>query len=190
MRPHTSLRTFFLLFAAVAAFTVVVVLVGLGFAVYGHWSVRWQEERATLELQPYGGVYSLASALDNRQFRGQPEWVVQNFTNYVKAVDLSPLNWAAKQRQSTILPVDDAALVVVQKFPNLRSLDLRDTCVTDAGLVHLKGLRQLEKLVLLNTRVTSEGVQGIQQALPNCRVDYEPPTKDKRQSPAAPDQLR
>jgi len=98
----------------------------------------------------------MASALHNRQFRGQPWWVVHNFTNYVEAVDLSPHNWAAMEEQGTILPVDDKALRVVRKFPKLRSLDLRDTCVTDAGLVHLKGLSQLETLVLSKTRVTRE----------------------------------
>jgi hypothetical protein len=38
--------------------------------------------------------------------------------------------------------------------------------------------------------ITDAGMKNLQQALPKCKIEWEPPTKDERQSPAAPDQLR
>jgi hypothetical protein len=42
--------------------------------------------------------------------------------------------------------------------------------VTDAGLVHLKGLTKLRALKLNGTNVTAGGVKQLQQALPNCKI--------------------
>jgi hypothetical protein len=52
----------------------------------------------------------------------------------------------------------------------LQSLNLFDTKVTDAGLVHLKGLTSLQSLTLFNTEVTDAGVEGLQSALPQCSI--------------------
>ena len=51
-------------------------------------------------------------------------------------------------------------------------LYLNNTQVTDAGLVHLKGLSKLQYLDLSNTQVTDEGVKKLQQALPNCIIEH------------------
>ena len=42
--------------------------------------------------------------------------------------------------------------------------------VTDAGLVHLKGLKNLRELRLYGSEVTEEGADDLRQALPNCRI--------------------
>ncbi len=42
--------------------------------------------------------------------------------------------------------------------------------ITDAGLENLKGLNQLTEIDLLKTRVTDEGVNKLQQALPHCQI--------------------
>ncbi len=44
--------------------------------------------------------------------------------------------------------VTDAGLVHLKGLTKLVRLDLQDTQVTDAGLVHLRGLTKLERLVL------------------------------------------
>ena len=47
---------------------------------------------------------------------------------------------------------------------------LSHTQITDAGLVHLKGLTQLEWLDLERTQVTDAGVKELQKALPNTSI--------------------
>jgi hypothetical protein len=51
-------------------------------------------------------------------------------------------------------------------------LMLMDTNIGDAGLKHLKGLKKLGRLDLEGTRVTSEGVHELCDALPKVRVFY------------------
>ena len=43
--------------------------------------------------------------------------------------------------------------------------------VTDAGLVHLKGMTNLRVLDLAYTKVTDAGVKDLQAALPKCRIN-------------------
>ena len=45
------------------------------------------------------------------------------------------------------------------------------TKITDAGLVHLKGLTNLQELDLSRTRTTDAGVAELQKALPNCKIE-------------------
>ena len=45
--------------------------------------------------------------------------------------------------------------------------------ITDAGLVHLSGLRQLRLLDLRGTNVTNTGVADLQSALPGCRISFQ-----------------
>ena len=52
----------------------------------------------------------------------------------------------------------------------LRSLYLTSTKVSGAGLVHLKGLANLQGLTLGGTQVTVAGVAELQKALPNCEI--------------------
>ena len=54
----------------------------------------------------------------------------------------------------------------------LRYLDLTNTQVTDAGLVHLAGLTKLEELVLDGTQVTDAGVEELKRKLPSLRSVY------------------
>jgi hypothetical protein len=84
--------------------------------------------------------------------------------------------------------VTDAELHRLKSLDEPSFLDLRNTQVTDAGMESLKGLTQLQELALEDTRVTEEGVRKLRQALPNCEITWEPPTKDERQSRASLDQ--
>jgi hypothetical protein len=86
--------------------------------------------------------------------------------------------------------VTDIELQHLTELSHLEYLGLNGTQVTDAGLERLKGMSQLGRLDLRGTQVTDQGVQDLRQVLPHCMIYYEPPTKDERQSPSAPDQLR
>ena len=52
------------------------------------------------------------------------------------------------------------------------AVDFSYSKVTDAGLVHLKGMTDLRSLDLRNTEVTAEGVKALQAALPECRIQW------------------
>ena len=66
--------------------------------------------------------------------------------------------------------ITDAGLVHLKGLPNLQNLSLFGTKVTDAGLVHLKGLMELQELNLGDAKVTDAGVADLQKALPNCKI--------------------
>ena len=68
--------------------------------------------------------------------------------------------------------VTDAGLVHLKGLARLEKLDLTNTQITDAGLVHLKGLTKLQRLNFWDTQVTYEGVKKLQKALPNCEINH------------------
>ena len=53
---------------------------------------------------------------------------------------------------------------------NLEYLLLNKTAVTDEGLRQLAGLKQLEMLSLHGTRVTDAGVEDLQKSLPKAKI--------------------
>ena len=65
--------------------------------------------------------------------------------------------------------LSDAELVHLKGLTSLKSLVLGSD-ITDAGLVHLKGLTGLQTLGLGSTKITDAGVADLQKALPNCRI--------------------
>jgi hypothetical protein len=57
--------------------------------------------------------------------------------------------------------VTDARLVHLKGLTSLQSLEINTTPVTDAGLVHLKGLTSLQELSLGGTKVTDAGLEHL-----------------------------
>jgi hypothetical protein len=70
----------------------------------------------------------------------------------------------------TGLPVTDAGLEHLKGLTQLQTLLLDNTAVTDAGLEHLKGLTQLKSLHLGGTKVTDAGVNELRKALPHVEI--------------------
>ena len=80
-------------------------------------------------------------------------------------------------------PAQVAVIAPVAELENLRAkitrndngevvaVNLTVTRVTDAGLVHLKGLTNLKNLGLSNTKITRAGIAELQKALPNCEIE-------------------
>lgn len=59
--------------------------------------------------------------------------------------------------------VTDAGLANLSGLVNLRSLNLWSTAVSDAGLAHLRGATRLQSLVLAHTKVTDAGLAQLQR---------------------------
>jgi len=64
------------------------------------------------------------------------------------------------------------ALAGLKDKSTLTEIDLSDTNLTDADLEHLHALHELEAIWLAgSTGVSSEGIQKLKDALPNCNVE-------------------
>ena len=57
--------------------------------------------------------------------------------------------------------ITDAGLLHLAGLTNLQTLTLHSTKITDAGLVHLKELTNLQTLFLANTKITDTGLVHI-----------------------------
>lgn len=66
--------------------------------------------------------------------------------------------------------VEDEDLAIVATFPRLQRLYLGATRVTDSGMKHLVGLKELEYLSLHGTEVSEQRRSQLRLLLPNCQV--------------------
>ena len=76
-------------------------------------------------------------------------------------------------------PISDAGLAYIKQIPSLENLNLNGTQITDRGLPQLYELRNLKSLILLNNDgITPAGINALQKALPNCKIEHESITAD------------
>lgn len=80
--------------------------------------------------------------------------------------------------------ISDSAMLTIAGFKLLRSVNLEETAITDAGLIKLKDNKHLVYLNVTGTIVTESCVRDIAAALPKCEILYtgghiNPPKKDK-----------
>jgi hypothetical protein len=68
--------------------------------------------------------------------------------------------------------ITDVGLEHLKGLGQLQKLTLDRTKLTGSGLRHLKGLSQLRNLTLAHTKVTAEFISELQQALPDCVIEY------------------
>jgi hypothetical protein len=68
--------------------------------------------------------------------------------------------------------ITDADLDVIAQMPQLKTLELGKTGVTDAGLAKLTGLRHLTELNVSAPLVTPEGVKVLTKAIPALMVKF------------------
>ncbi|MGI9243889.1 MAG: hypothetical protein ACR2RV_24040 [Verrucomicrobiales bacterium] len=69
--------------------------------------------------------------------------------------------------------VTDAGLVHLKGMTGLTTLGLAGAQITDAGLVHLEGMTGLVLLGLNLTKVTKAGVEKLKAALPKCKISHD-----------------
>jgi len=72
--------------------------------------------------------------------------------------------------------VDDDTLATLAAFGNLEQLWLNgEIVITDKGLKHLTRLKRLQDLSLGDASVSAGAVHRLQQALPQCKIDWASP---------------
>ena len=69
--------------------------------------------------------------------------------------------------------ITNSALKDIAKLRNLGQLTLVHSRISDSGLKYLYDMPRLDYLFLINTQVTDEGVKELQNALPDCTVEWE-----------------
>jgi len=70
--------------------------------------------------------------------------------------------------------ITDAGLVHLKGLTNLMVLGIERTGVTDQGMRHLEGLRKLKQLYIGGTRITDAGARALQRAIPGLKIQREP----------------
>jgi len=66
--------------------------------------------------------------------------------------------------------VTDIGLEPIGTLENLERLGIQHSAVTDDGLIHLVGLKKLRSLWAGNTKISKEGADLLQQAIPGLKV--------------------
>ena len=85
--------------------------------------------------------------------------MIRNRSGLGREVAGGRLVWGRSGYRET--QVTDAGLVHLRGLTQLRLLYLNNTQVTDAGLAHLRGLTQLQELDLASTQVTDAGLEHL-----------------------------
>ena len=73
--------------------------------------------------------------------------------------------------------MQDADLIVLTKIPQLSSLSLIGSPITDAAVPTLAKLQQLQELFVGGTRLTAAGIAELKRELPKARLDQDRPVQ-------------
>jgi hypothetical protein len=69
--------------------------------------------------------------------------------------------------------VSDAGLAHLKEVKSLVGLGLVNTKVSDEGLAHLKELKSLRTLFVPKTKMTAKGLAEFHAALPACKIVHD-----------------
>jgi hypothetical protein len=79
----------------------------------------------------------------------------------------------------------DAGITYLKSFHKLQTLVLAYTKVTDAGVSQLASLTSLQKLRIMGIKLNEKTLKDLQQALPDCKIEWSPP-KSPNPPPSLP----
>ncbi len=137
----------------VVALVLVVIAVGLSV-----WVPYQREQAAVREIRRLGGSVSTQ--------RGGPEWL-RGLVGDRWMVSFGSV-WYVSFEPGT--SISDDELKHLSGLTKLQWLSLDGTLISDAELKHLSRLTKLKTLRLEGTQVTNEGVESLQQKLPDCII--------------------
>ena len=70
--------------------------------------------------------------------------------------------------------LSDLGVKPLAGLKRLQRLSLAGSAMTDAGLRHLEeGLTNLTALDLRKTKASAQGIERLQKALPNCKIEWD-----------------
>jgi hypothetical protein len=133
---------------------VLVIAAWLGWIVHCH---RVQRDAVSVIKKSGGSVYYDWEVKDSIISRRPHPWAPQWLVNQVGIDYLGNAVHVIAQTRK----IDDAIWVPVGRLSRLERLDLSNSAVTDAGLVHLEGLTHLHTLELVGTDVGDAGLANL-----------------------------
>ena len=143
------------------ALLVLITLAAGGFAWFGQWqAAKLREEQARQWLLDHGCTVG--------QFNG---WEIEKRKWWVRGLSLVVPEHCLYTVQSVYFErkADDDMLPCLFDLPHLQTVDLRESRVTDAGLVYL---RRLSDVRTLNIEDTAIGDAGFAHLAKNRRIEY------------------
>lgn len=108
---------------------------------------------------------SKCQQLDRLALTDVPEEAVEHLTQLSKLRSLELSGPSTK--------ITDSAVNQLKNLRGLRWLTLADLPITDGCIESLAELKKLEKLTILKTKITPEGMAELQAALPNCEIEHD-----------------
>jgi hypothetical protein len=114
------------------------------------------QRRAVNAIQELGGIVQYSDG-ESTNLDWRWRWIGKEGIAEVTEIDLLRDN------------MSDAALVHIRQLPTVKRLFLSGD-ISDAGLKTLADLPALEELLLVGTKVTLAGVEGLKRARPNLTV--------------------
>ncbi len=132
------------------------------FTCLGYYADRVHRQReAAAQIRKLGGDPLLRSSTDTSVLKLRlARWLGPHAVYTISDVSLG----------GCALGNDD--LGCLAGLPNLRTLTLTSTPITDEGLVHLSGLNHLRFVDLRFTGVTAAGIERLRRCLPHTRIIY------------------
>lgn len=127
------------------------------------------ERRALNALSRRGGTFTYQSARMASLGRIPFSEVATRLYNPVTEVDLSTSSWPRAKSVYALVTDDD--LVDLAPLTKLQRLSLRGMPITDEGIKHLQRFRQLKYLDLREAKVTQAAAAALQRELPGCHLD-------------------
>lgn len=125
-----------------------------------HWRLESEWDEVTAPIEQLGGSVAWYT-----------EYEVDEVDNAGEiAAAISVRNSAAN---------DDDVRYIAATFPKIYGLHLDGTEVTDEGLAHLHQMDALTRVTLNGTAVTRQGLQNLQNALPDCRIECRNPVPNE-----------
>ena len=82
--------------------------------------------------------------------------------------------------QPNPLSLDDTTLATLARMKSLETLSLDEVRLTHAGLVQLKALPNLKKLILQRTDISEADLAKLRTDLPGVTIDFKSMTEEER----------
>ncbi|QEG33680.1 hypothetical protein [Bythopirellula goksoeyrii] len=167
-RPQFSVRTLLL----------VVTILAVVSAIVGREVRRaYNELSAAKRLEKLGAevVYDVKYICESNAITRDDEARTPSLVKRLVGIEGSSVNYVILNLQflrqgKKNNKIKDDCMVDIASFNNLKVLDMRGTGITDAGLVHLYALTELEFILVSGTQITDNGIRRFKEFNQDCNV--------------------